>query len=77
MDLPERLDGELDVVALLCLGQRLELGEAGVEHQLLVEAAALPELPAALDLGDRPHLVDVLRQLVADVLHHRLQLDLR
>ena len=37
---------------------------------------ALAEAPARLDLGDGPHLVDVLGQLVPDVLDERGKLDL-
>ena len=33
--------------------------------------------PTILDFGHRPHLVNVLSQLVANILHELLQLDLK
>jgi hypothetical protein len=56
----------LNVVSLFGGRKILELREARVGHQLIV--AAFTVAPARLDLRHGPHLVDVLRQLVPDVL---------
>ena len=64
----------MDVVALFGGRQVLELGQARIGH--LVVVPLLGEAPARLDLGHGPHLVNVFGQLVADVLHERLKLNL-
>lgn len=74
MNEPECLNSQLNVVSLLSRGQVLELGQAWVSHFRIV--ATFAEAPTGFDLGDGPHLVDVLGQLVTDVLDERGQLDL-
>ena len=72
--LPQSLYCQLNVVSLFGSRKILELCEARVSHQLIVTTFA--ETPACLDLRDGPHLVDVLRQLVADVLDEGSKLNL-
>ena len=72
---PECLQSQLDVVSFLGHGKVLELSQTGVVALGVVPP--LSERPAGLDLAHRPHLVDVLGQLVLDVLHKGRKLDLR
>ena len=73
--IPQCLQSQLDVVSLLSGRQVLKLSEAGMVAQGVI--SPVTKRPSGLNLSHCPHLVDILRQLIFDILYKRWKLDLR
>ena len=73
--IPECLQSQLDIVSLLSRRQVLKLSEARMMAQGVIPPVT--KRPSGLNLAHCPHLVDILRQLIFDILNKCGKLNLR